>query len=185
AFVDRLDRVRARLLAARDARKQPHRDDKVIAAWNGLMIAGLADGAAVLKETKYLDAAEAAARFILANMRNAKGDLLRIWRNGTAQTPAFLEDHAMLAFGLTRLARACAALGRDGAAHRDAARDLADRAARLFSDPEHPGALYDTRANQRDLVVRAMSRTDGALPCGQSYMLHALLDLHDLTGDAD
>ncbi len=179
-FLSRLGQVRCKLFAARATRKQPHLDDKVIASWNGLMLAALADGAALHSEPKYLDAAESAARFILANMRDASGDLLRIWR-GAAQTPAFLEDYSMLALGLVRVARANELMGRASAQHIEAATDLVDRAFAQFADDT--GALYDTRAEQDDLIVRAVSRTDGAMPCGQSVMLHALLDLHELTRD--
>ncbi|MGP1309286.1 MAG: thioredoxin domain-containing protein, partial [Phycisphaerales bacterium] len=150
-FLQRLDQVRCKLYSARGVRTQPHLDDKVIASWNGLMLAGLAEGAALLKDAKYLDAAESAARFILTSMRDADGDLLRIWRGGSAQTPAFLEDYAMLAFGLTRLAHACEALGRPSTPHLDAASDLVDRAFALFADESAPGALFDTRSGQDDL----------------------------------
>jgi uncharacterized protein YyaL (SSP411 family) len=180
-FLTRLGKVRCRLYAARAEREQPHRDDKVIAAWNGLMLAALADGATLLKDAKYLDAAESCASFILSTLRDSQDNLLRIWRDGKAQTPAFLEDYAMLAFGLVRTARANEALGRASAKHIDAASDLITRAFAQFGD--ETGALYDTRADQPDLVVRAMSRSDGAMPCGQSVMLHTLLDLHDLTRD--
>ncbi len=183
AFLARLDAINARLLAHRRARPQPGTDDKVIAAWNGLMIAGMSDGARVLHDEKYLDAAERAARFVIETMRGQSGELMRIWRDGRVSTPAFLEDHAMLAHGLASLARAQRAMGRDDAWALSNAAAIVDRAFAQFAGGEgEPGVLYDTLPGQSDLIVRTRSVYDGAIPAASSVMLHALLDLHELTG---
>ena len=106
AFEARLSRLRAALLAVRDRRERPRTDDKVLAGWNGLMIAGLADGGRVLEEPRYVEAARRAAGFVLASLRGEDGTLLRSWRAGQARIGAFLEDYALLIRGLLALHRA-------------------------------------------------------------------------------
>jgi uncharacterized protein len=174
-FQSRIREVNERLYAVRSTRKQPRLDDKVIAAWNGLMIGAFARAGAELQEPSYVDAADKAARFILSGMRDAEGRLLRISRAGTAKTAAFLEDYAFFIDGLIALHLA----GRNTL---PAARELASQARRLFGDPV-PGGFFDTREGQSDLFVRARSTHDGALPSGSSIMLHNLISLHDLTRD--
>jgi uncharacterized protein YyaL (SSP411 family) len=174
---DRIDRINEALLAARNERKQPITDDKTLAGWNGLMIAGLAEGGRVLDDSLYVEAAATAARFCLENLRDQKGGLLRSWRNGRAAIPAFLEDHAYLAHGLFRLH---AATG--DSSWLDEALRLLDDARRHFADPEG-GGFYDARANQEDLFVRVRSRYDGATPSANSQMLLNLLAAHEATGD--
>jgi len=180
AFLDRLDRVNTVLLKARQARKQPITDDKVLASWNGLMIQALVEGSSLLGERRYLDAAVAAARFIIADMHDAQGRLLRASRAGKAHTPAFLEDHAAMIRALIALHRVGAsAPGFDPGAE---ARKIAAGAHDAFADAS--GAYFDTRENQSDLFVRARASYDGAMPSGLSMMLHALIDLQELDPDA-
>ncbi|MEX2217854.1 MAG: thioredoxin domain-containing protein [Phycisphaerales bacterium] len=182
-FESKLAQVNAALYAARATRKQPRLDDKVITAWNGLMIAALARAGAALSEPRYLDAAERAAGFILSRLRGQSG-LLRTYRAGQAKTPAFLEDYAFVIDALLSLTAA----GRD---HLAQAKDHADEARRLFGDPGAAGGpgggggggYFDTRADQPDLFLRARSTHDGALPSGSSVMLQNLVALHDLTRD--
>jgi len=177
-FFDRLDRVNASLLSARMQRKQPLTDDKVLASWNGLMIQALVAGGVLLHEARYIEAARSAARFIIEQMHDAQGNLLRSYRARTAHTPAFLEDHAAMVRALVALARVSS--GGDGFDSKVAAVELAERAHAAFAD--ETGAYYDTRAEQGDLFVRAQATYDGALPSGVSMMVHALIDLHELTG---
>ncbi|MFO7246634.1 MAG: thioredoxin domain-containing protein [Bacillota bacterium] len=99
----RLDAARRRLLEARRRRPQPGTDTKIIAAWNGLMIAALADGAWCLGERRYLDAACEAARFILTRMRDDGGGLMRTFQEGRARFPGFLDDYAFTILGLLKL----------------------------------------------------------------------------------
>jgi uncharacterized protein YyaL (SSP411 family) len=93
----RLAEARQRLLAARALRVRPHRDDKVITAWNGLMIAALAYGARTLAEPRYAERAEAAAEFVWTRLRGADGALSRRWRDGEAACAGQLDDHAYFA----------------------------------------------------------------------------------------
>ncbi len=177
-FQARLDDVNAKLYEARAKRDQPLTDDKVIVAWNGLMIAGLADAGRWLKEPRYVDAATEAARFILHEMRDDSGGLMRVWRDGAAKTEAFLEDYAMFIRGLIALHRAGA-----GDEFLPAAIELAEMAQERFGDVEW-GGCFDTRDGQTDLIVRSKTMHDGAMPSGGSVMIHNLLDLTELKGDA-
>ncbi|MCC5822392.1 MAG: thioredoxin domain-containing protein [Phycisphaerales bacterium] len=179
AFLARLDGINARLLAERDGRDQPGTDDKVLAAWNGLMIAGLARTAATLgpeRGRRFREAAERAARFVLGSMRSPEGGLYRSWRQGNAKIHAPLEDHAFLIHGLLMLAKHA-----DDPAWLDGARALAAHAERVFGDGQ--GGYFDTAADRSDLFVRARTTHDGATPSAGGVMLQNLLDLHEHTGD--
>ncbi|MEK7765160.1 MAG: thioredoxin domain-containing protein, partial [bacterium] len=98
-----LDGVSRKLLEARSTRIRPHRDDKVLASWNGLMISALAYGAQVLDDPRYSAAAAKAAEFVLTKMRRPDGRLLRRYRAGEAAVPGFLDDYAFMALGLLDL----------------------------------------------------------------------------------
>jgi uncharacterized protein YyaL (SSP411 family) len=172
-----LSRINAALLEARDRRDQPLTDDKVLAAWNGLMIAGMADGGRVLDEPRYIEAARRAAAFVLERMRAPDSGLLRTSRLGQAKIHAFLEDYACMIRGLLALYRAA---GDDRAL--DDAIDLAQMAKDRFRD-ESTGACFDTLADQGDLFVRLKTTYDGATPSGNGVMANNLLDLYEVTGD--
>jgi uncharacterized protein YyaL (SSP411 family) len=181
AFAARLARVNGTLLAHRDTRKQPGTDDKVLAAWNGLMIAGLVRTAGVLGAEEgrvYAEAAARAARFVLATMREDDGGLLRVYRAGKAAVPAPLEDHAFLTHGLLALA-ACPLT--EDPAWLAAARALMDHAELVFGDGR--GGYYDTAAGRTDLFLRAKTTHDGATPSASGVMLRNMVDLHALTGE--
>ena len=94
-----------KLFAAREKRIHPHKDDKVITAWNGLMIEALAQAGAVLGEPRYLDAARKAADFVQEKLRKPDGRLLHTWRHGEAKVDAYLDDYSYLACGLIILLR--------------------------------------------------------------------------------
>ncbi len=177
AFNDRLNRVNAALLAVRDRRDQPGTDDKVLTGWNGLMIAGLADGGRALGDPKYVEAARAAAEFVLVSMRDDDGGLLRAYRSGSARVSAVLEDYALMIRGLIALHRATGE-----PRWLAAATELTAVAAARFRDRE-TGSYFDTLAGQSDLFVRTRSVYDGAVPSGNSIMINNLLDLDELTED--
>jgi uncharacterized protein YyaL (SSP411 family) len=181
AFLERLDRLNAALLAARARRDQPARDDKVLAAWNALMISALARAGLALDRPDYTAAATRAAEMLLARMRDAALGLLRSYRPPSApaetRIPAFFEDYAFLVQALAHLHRAD-----PGGPHLRRALDLLAEAEARFADPA-TGAYFDTRADQPDLFVRASSQYDGAIPCGASVMANALLDLAASTSD--
>ncbi len=194
-FLARIDAINGSLFAARARRKQPRLDDKVITAWNGMMIGGMARAAVWLDEPRYAVAAARAAAFVLAAMRDGEGHLLRTSRGRTAKTGAFLEDYAFFIDGLLAIhgamsketiARAIEASGdeRVRTLARSAlsiARELTGQAQTLFGAPA--GGFYDTRAEQADLFIRARSTHDGAIPSGASVMLANLVQLHELVGN--
>jgi len=176
--------VNEAMLTARDERKQPHLDDKVLTEWNGLMIVAFVEAAQTLGEPKYLKAAERAGFFLLARMRTHDGWLARTWRADIAEIPAFSSDYAQFIAALIALHRSTLSPG-----HNEVskwllnARRLADEAKTLFSDSQS-GAYFDTREAQTDLFVRPRSMRDGVIPSANSTMILNLLDLHELTGEA-
>jgi hypothetical protein len=177
-LLERRARVNQALLAARLRRDQPLTDDKVLAGWNGLMIAGLADAGRVLGEPRYVEAAARAADRIRGAMRARDGGLLRTARAGQARIDAFAEDYAAMIRGLLALHRASGE-----ARHLTWAAELAQAARERFWD-ESGGGYFDTLAARSDLFVRTKSSYDGALPCANSLMALNLLDLHQATGQA-
>lgn len=171
AFQAKLDTMRAKLLEVRDKRVRPGRDDKIITAWNGLMIAAMAQGYAVLGDTRYRDAAAKSADFILKSMRADTGMLYRTYRMGQAKHLGYLDDHANLAAGLTDLFAAT------GDPHWiEAATDIADTMLREYADTEGPG-FYTTSDEHTHLITREKSSYDGSEPSGNSMAIWALLRL--------
>ena len=168
--------IDAALFAARSRRRQPATDDKVLMAWNGMMIAALARAGRTLSELRYVEAAEQAATYILQNMRDADGGLYRTMREGRAKIAGFLEDYAFFIHGLIELHHS-----QPTGKWLDEAVVLMRQASARFATKE--GGYYDTLADQRDLLVRTRSFYDGAISSGNSQMAHNLLDLHELTGD--
>lgn len=174
----RLTRGRERLLAARGKRVPPLRDDKVLSAWNGLMIAAMARGAGVLDEPRYLASAERAADFVLKQLRRDDGRLLRSWRAGRAHTLGFLDDHAFLIEGLLNLFEATGELR-----WLDEAARLADDVEKHFAD-DKAGGYYFAPDDGEKLLVRGKDASDGAIPSGNSVHLMNLLRLAVLLDDA-
>jgi hypothetical protein len=176
-FNHRIDRVNKALLAVRDQREQPTTDDKVLAGWNGLMIAGMADGGRVLGDERFIDAARSAATFVLNRMKTDEGGLLRSYRDGQAGINAFLEDYAYIVHGLLALHRATGEQR-----WLDEAQRLATITKQRFYDDAN-GAYFDTLPDQSDLFVRIKAMYDGATPSGNSMMLLNLTRLYERTGD--
>jgi uncharacterized protein YyaL (SSP411 family) len=175
-FDDFMGRIIPPLYAARMKRDQPGLDDKIIVGWNGLMIAGMADGGRVLEEPAYVEAAARSARFILDSMRDDDGGLLRTARNGEVAIPAFLEDYAFLARGLVALFDATG-----DQRWLAAAGEIVEAARSRFWGED--GAWYDTQADQADLFVRSRNLGDGAVPSGIGTMLLVLPALAERTGE--
>jgi hypothetical protein len=170
---DNLEDIRLRLLAARDARPQPARDDKAIAAWNGLALAAFAEAGERLGRTDYGDAAVACAEALLTVMCDGEGRLQRSYRAGRAAVPAFLDDHAAVAHGLLQL-------------HQSTgderwfiqARDLARGAAERFRDPA--GGFFYSADDAERLIARHKDLDDNPTPSGQSLLAYVLLRLSRL-----
>jgi hypothetical protein len=173
----RLAAARQRLLEIRNTRLRPLRDDKVIAAWNGLMIGALARGSRVLSNSGYRSAAEQAATFVFSSMFDDATKLLhRRYREGEARHEAHLEDYAFLAEGLIELFEAT---GRTTWLER--ALELTKTASTLFWDSKR-GGFCDTSGQDPSILVRTREQYDGAEPAGNSTAAMNLLRLNALTG---
>ncbi|MGE5552378.1 MAG: thioredoxin domain-containing protein [Betaproteobacteria bacterium] len=172
-----LQEARVKLYEARQRRVHPFKDDKVLTAWNGLMIAALARGAAVLRKPAYATAAEQAAGFIQANLRRPDGRLLARYREGEAAYPAYLDDYAFLAWGLLELYQATLQ-----PEHLKQALHLVQEMRDLFWD-EAEGGFCFTGRDAEELLVRTKEVYDGALPSGNSVAALVLQRLSHLTGD--
>ncbi|WP_427385122.1 thioredoxin domain-containing protein [Janibacter sp. G56] len=167
--------VRARLLAARDERPQPARDDKVVTSWNGLAIAALAEACVLLDEPTWVDAAVTCATFVL-DTHVVDGRLRRASRDGAVgRADAVLDDHGNLADGLLALHQATS-----DPRWLAAAGDLIDAAVTRFRDDD--GVWHDTAHDAEPLFARPRGATDNAEPAGPSAMAHALLTYAALTG---
>jgi uncharacterized protein len=172
----RWERVRAALLAARAARPQPARDDKVVTAWNGLAIVALAEGGAALDRPAWVDAAARAADLLL-DRHIVDGRLRRSSRDGAVGAAAgVLEDHAALADGLLALHQATGA-----PRWLAAATELLDVTLAHFVDGT--GAFFDTADDAEALLHRPREITDNAAPCGSSALVSALLSASVLIDD--
>lgn len=167
---------RHKLFEARKKRVPPYKDDKILTAWNGLMISALAYGSQVLSEPFYAKAAGKAADFILQKM-SRDGRLLRRFREGEAAVPAFHDDYAFFILGLLDLYETTFEIGR-----LEEAKRLALEMLRLFWDGQNGGFFY-TGSDAEPLIVRAKEFYDGATPSGNSAAALALLRLHRMTGD--
>src|SRR5688572_21647474 len=178
-----LARARPLVYRARLLRVAPGLDDKVLTAWNGLMISALAEGHRVLGDPRYLAAATRAADFLLATLRAPDGRLLRTYRAGTAHLAAYLEDYACLADALVDLHEA-------GASDRylREAEGLAERMRADFADPA--GGFFSTARDHEPLIVRHREGHDGATPAANAVAARALarlsyhLDREDLREEA-
>jgi len=174
----RTSEARQKLFAAREKRIRPHRDDKILTDWNGLMIAALAIGARLLKENSYLEAALRALDFIMTTMRNADGGLLHRYRDNEAAIEANLDDYSFLIWGLIESYEAT--LDERWLLK---ALELNDYLTAHFSD-EKSGGFYFTPDFSTDLIVRQKDSYDGAVPSGNSVMLSNLLRLSRITGNS-
>ena len=172
----RLEGAREKLFAARGSRVHPHKDDKVLTDWNGLMIAAFSKGARALDMPEYSEAAAKAAHFILNNMRTPDGRLLHRHRNGESAITACLDDYAFLIWGLIELyetlfdvnyLKTALELNRDMVSH--------------FWDEK--GGFYFTPDDGEELIVRKKEIYDGAIPSGNSVAMFNFIRLSRITGD--
>jgi uncharacterized protein YyaL (SSP411 family) len=176
---ERRDAWRARLYEARAHRVWPGLDDKRLTSWNALMIAALADAGAVLERDDYTDAARATAEFVLSELRDADGHLLRTWKDGQAKLNAYLEDHAFLLEALLSLYEATF----EPRWFREA-RALADTMIERYADDDN-GGFFETSSDHEQLVARRKDLEDHPIPSGNSSAAYGLLRLAALTGEHD
>ena len=178
------ERIRERLLSAREQRERPALDDKRLTSWNALMICALAEAGAALSEPRYLQAAVACAEFLQNDMRDdgsalagERGRLLRTYNHGCAKIDAYLEDHAFLLEALIALFEATC---EERWFHQAVA--LADEIIARFADPEN-GGFFSTASDGEALIVRRKDLEDSPIPSGSSSAAVGLLRLSQLTGN--
>jgi uncharacterized protein YyaL (SSP411 family) len=174
----RIEAIRERLFAEREKRVRPGRDEKVLAAWNGLMLRALALATSVTGREEYRRVAEKNASFLLEKLV-VDGRLRRSYKDGQARFNGYLEDYACVADGLLALYEATF----ERRWLREAA-SLADAILELFWE-EAEGAFYDTAVDHEELVTRPRDLYDNATPSGSSVAVDVLLKLSVLLNRED
>jgi len=172
-----IELLRNKLFEAREKRIRPHKDDKILTDWNGLMIAAFAKAGYIFNEPKYIQVAEKAVNFILNQMKNSEGRLLHRYREGGADILAFIDDYAFLIWGLINLYEASFET-----LYLKTAISLTEEQLRLFWDSSI-GAFFFTAEDAESLLTRQKETYDGAIPSGNSVAMLNLLRLAQLTGD--
>jgi len=172
-----LEDARKKLLAIRKRRIHPQKDDKILTAWNGLMITAFAKGYQAFGNQAYADAARMAADFILKNLKTPNGRLLRRYRQGDAAYPGYLDDYAFLIAGLLDLYEATFEVS-----YLKEAIELNESMVDIFWDKKD-GGLYFTGQGNESLITRSKEVYDGALPSGNSVAALNLLRLSRMTGN--
>lgn len=175
----RLEKARQKLFAERERRAHPHKDDKILTDWNGLMIAALAKGAQALNQPEYSEAAKRAADFILGTMRDSNGRLLHRYRDGEAALPSHVDDYAFFIWGLLELSEATFEV-RYLRTALDLNKDFMER----FWD-YNAGGFFFTAEDSESLLMRKKEVYDGATPSGNSVASLDLLRLARITADID
>jgi uncharacterized protein YyaL (SSP411 family) len=172
-----IDESRQKLFKAREARIHPLKDDKILTDWNGLMIAALSRGAALLDAPEYLHAAQKASDFLWDRLRDENGNLLKRYRSGGAGLTAHLDDYAFLCWGYLELYEA-------GFEVRNLQRaiDITEQMLQRFGDIDD-GGLYFAEDNPDELLVRSKEYYDGAIPSGNSVAMMNLLRIGRITAD--
>jgi uncharacterized protein YyaL (SSP411 family) len=171
-----LETVRRKLFERREKRVHPHKDDKILADWNGLMIAALAKGTRAYGENKYAEAAGRAVDFILRKMRTSDGRLLHSYREGSAHVTALVDDYAFLIWGLLELYEATF-----DTRYLRFALEFNEDMIQHFWDGEN-GGFYSTADNAEQILVRQKEIYDGAVPSGNSVAMWNLLRLGHIIG---
>jgi uncharacterized protein YyaL (SSP411 family) len=173
-----LDGSREKLLSIRAKRSRPHLDDKIIAAWNGLMISAYARGAQILDEPRYLKSAIRAAKFLRTNLYDAKEKVLyRSYRNGRGGVEAFADDYGFVIQGLLDLYEASFDIE-----WLKFAVELQETQDRLFFDQQR-GGYFSTSGKDKSVVLRMKDDNDGAEPAASSVSALNLLRLAQMESD--
>jgi len=170
-----LQESRRKLFELRETRIKPDRDEKILTAWNGLMLASFAEAGVILNRPDYTEAARRNAEFVLSNLRE-NGRLLRTWKDGRAKFNAYLEDYAFLSEGLLTLFETTGELRwlKESLA-------LTELMIEEFWD-EESGGFFFTGKSHESLIVRSKDYFDNATPSGNSVAAIVLLRLAALTG---
>jgi hypothetical protein len=173
-LAQKIQKVRHKLLTARQQRVRPQLDDKVLTDWNGLMLAALASAGRILQDESYIQAANCTADFLLTHMLDSQGRLLHRYKDGQAGIPGFLDDYAFLIWGLLELYQSTAADSRLQQASR-----LSQVVQEHFQDQQQ-GGYYLNAEDSEYILYRPKEIFDGAIPSGNSAMLCNLLRLDSL-----
>jgi uncharacterized protein YyaL (SSP411 family) len=174
-----LSKASAKLFMVREKRIHPHKDDKILTSWNGLMIAALAKGAQALNEPKYAQAAMRAADFILSTLRLKDGSLLKRYRLGEAAIPGHLDDYTYFVWGLIDLYEATFEVK-----YLKIAVELNKLMIDDFWDEKGGGFFFSGKRNEQ-LIAQTKEIYDGATPSGNSVALMNILRLSRMTGSLD
>lgn len=174
---NRIEKARKKLFEAREKRTHPHKDDKILTDWNGLMISAFARAASAFRSREYETAASGAADFILSKLKDGEGNLLHRYRLGDAGIKANIDDYAFLVAGLLDLYEA----GFD-VKYLEEAINLTRWQVKQFYDEEN-GGFYFTGEDDEKLLTRRKEIYDGAIPSGNSVSLMNLLRLSRFTGN--
>jgi uncharacterized protein YyaL (SSP411 family) len=170
-----LEQSKRKLFELRETRVKPGRDEKILTAWNGLMLASFAEAGVILNRADYTEAARRNAEFVLSHLRK-DGTLLRTWKDGVAKFNAYLEDYAFLTEGLVTLYETTGEFR-----WLEEALALTERMIEEFWDDEG-GGFFFTGKSHENLIVRSKDYFDNATPSGNSVAALALLRLATLTG---
>jgi len=175
----RLEKSRQTLYAVREKRIHPHKDDKILTDWNGLMIAALAKAARAFDNTDYAQAARQAVDFLLSIMRPSGHDVLHRFRDGDAGIPGNCDDYAFLIWGLLELYESTFEVR-----YLEEALSLNDALYEKFWDSKS-GGFYFSPAGSDDLIIRQKEIYDGAVPSGNSVAMLNMLRLGRITGNQE
>lgn len=175
----KLAELRNKLYLAREKRVHPHKDDKILTGWNGLMIVALAKAAKVLQEPKYAYKAERNLDFLHKHLLREDGRLLARYRDGEAAFLGYLDDYAYLTWGLLELYEATFKTE-----YLEEAIHFSEEMIRLFWDEEH-GGLFFTGNDAERLIIRSKEIYDGATPSGNSVAALNLVRLAKITARND
>ncbi|MCP3676138.1 MAG: thioredoxin domain-containing protein [Deltaproteobacteria bacterium] len=172
-----LEAGRKKLYEAREKRQRPARDDKVITAWNGLMVTALAEAAGAFNRGDYLHGATRATRFLIEELKDRNGRVLRYYKEEQSSVSAYLEDYALLASGCLTLYTQTLEQG-----WLEESYTLGQAIVELFFDKES-GLFYDRGADQKQLLVRQRCAIDNDIPSGNAATADLLLRLFHMTGE--
>ncbi|AEV69753.1 thioredoxin domain-containing protein [Acetivibrio clariflavus] len=174
-----IEECRKKLFEYREKRVHPHKDDKILTSWNGLMIAALAIGGRVLGKEKYITAAERAAKFISSKLVSNNGRLLARYRDGESAFPGYVDDYAFFIWGLIELYETTYK-----PVYLKQSLKLNDDLIKYFWD-ENNGGLFYYGSDSEQLITRPKETYDGAIPSGNSVSTLNFLRLARLTGRSD
>ncbi|HLV10660.1 MAG TPA: thioredoxin domain-containing protein [Halanaerobiales bacterium] len=171
-----IESLRKRLFEIRERRVHPHKDDKILTDWNGLMLAALAQSGRILDNEEYIKLASAAANFIMEKLQPAAGQLLHRYRDGSSAIPGNLDDYSFFILGLIELYQSTF-----NSYYLDKALRFNQSLLKNFWNESNPGFFFTSKKREK-LLSREMKIYDGAIPSGNSIAIWNIIRLAHLTG---